>query len=310
MPPDYAFQIISCQCIEFNPFIRLLQEGPADSSLVNNLQRFGQTTPLLVWQHTEKKYQLLAGHNTFKAITSLGIEKAFCHVLPSSISPVQRYSLQILHGLVAPLASPILQAHLLHQARQELTDNELLALLSLMGYKPQRYLFDELTALLQLSSSAVLALHHGILSPKAAKLFKLISHEDQEMLVRLIDTYRPGGSKQHKLIEMVTEVSLRNNKPVQEVIRELLPANQDGVQDNTPQRLQGILHSLQKMYWPERTKLERDFQKFVQELHLPDGVTVESSSSFEDEGIEMRFHFANNEALKEKWNLIKTIVQQ
>lgn len=206
------------------------------------------------------------------------------------------------------MASPILQAHLLQQARQELTDNELFALLSLMGYKPHRYVFDELTALLQLSSSAVLALHRGILSPKAAKLFKLISHEEQEMLVQLIDTYRLGGSKQHKLIEMLTELSLRNNKPVHEVIRELLPANQDCVQDNVPQRLQGLLHSLQKMYWPERTNLEKKFQKFVQELHLPDGITVESTPSFEDEGVEMRFHFANSEVLKEKWDLIKTVV--
>lgn len=126
----------------------------------------------------------------------------------------------------------------------------------------------------------------------------------------MIDSYRPGGSKQHKLIEMVTEVSLRNNKPVQEVIRELLPANQDCVQDNAPQRLQGLLHSLQKMYWPERTNLEKKFQKFVQELHLPDGVTVESTPSFEDEGVDIRFHFANSEVLKEKWDLIKIVVQQ
>ena len=310
MPPDYPFQKISCHCIEFpDPFIRLLHKVPADSSLLNNLQRFGQTTPLLVCQHTEKQYQLLAGYCTFRAITLLGIEKAICQVLPSSISPVQRYSLQILHGLAAPLASPILQAHLLQQARQELTDNELFTLLSLMGYKPQRYLFDELTALLRLSSSAVLALHHGILSPKAAKLFKLISHEDQEMLVQLIDSYRPGGSKQHKLIEMITELSLRNNKPVQEVIRELLPANKNCVQDNAPQRLQGLLHSLQKMYCPERTELERRFQKFVQELHLPDGITVESTQSFEDEGVAMHLHFANGEVLKKKWDLIKTVIQ-
>jgi ParB family chromosome partitioning protein len=203
-----------------------------------------------------------------------------------------------------------LQAHLLQQARQELTDNELFALLSLMGYKPQRYLFDELTALLQLSSSTILALHRGFLSPKAAKLFKSISCEDQDMLVQLIDTYRPGGSKQHRLIEMIIELSLRNSKPVQEVIRELMPANHDCAQDNAPQRLQVLLHSLQKMYWPERTKLERKFHKFIQELHLPDGVTVESTTSFEDERVELHFHFFNSEVLREKWNLIKTVIQR
>ena len=311
MHPDAPLQTISCRFIECpDPFIHSLHEGPADASLADSLQQYGQTAPLLVWQHTNKQYQLLAGYSTFQAITSLGIGQAVCRVLPQSTPPVQRYALQILYGLAASQSSPILHAYLLEQARQQLADNELLPLLSLMGYKPQRYKLAELTALLCLAPSAVLALHRGILSPKAGKLCGLLPREDQETLVRLINAYRPGGSKQLKLVEMVTELSLRDNKPVLELVREWLPADQEGGPDNAPQRLHGCLQSLSALYSPEKTKMEKRFQQLVHALHLPEGVTLAPSPSFEDESVELRLRFATSEALRKKWEQIKTVIQQ
>jgi ParB family chromosome partitioning protein len=310
MQPSYPFKTISCQFIDHpDDFIRSLHESP-DSLLVDRLQLFGQTVPLLVWQQVEKQYQLIAGYSFFTAITSLGIEKTVCQVLPRSTPPLLRYSLQILHGLADPQASPILQAYLLQQARQNLTDEETFSLLSLMGHKPQLHKLDELTALLRLSPLAIAALHQGVLSLKTGKLFKFLSHEDQGLLVRLISTYQLGGSKQQKLVEMVTELSLRKNMPVQILIREWLPADQAFVEKNAPQRLQGLLQTLYEMYWPEKSVMEKNFQQFVQGLQVPDGMTIKPSPSFEDDSVEMRFRFANAGALKKKWEKMKALIQQ
>jgi ParB family transcriptional regulator, chromosome partitioning protein len=311
MAYTYPFKSITCQLLDFpDPFIRLLHEGTVDCSLVDQLQQFGQTVPLLVWQQKEKRYQILANYLSFRAIKSLGLEEVTCQVLPFSTPPIHRYSLQILHGLAAPQASPILQAHLLQQARQHLTDRDLFALLAMMGHKPQRYKLDELTDLLHLSSSAIVAMHRGVLSPKTGKLLKLTSQEDQEVLIRLINTYRPGGSKQQKLIAMIIELSLRDNKPVQEVLRGWLPMEKEFTEENAPQRLQGLLHFLQDMFWPEKSKMEKNFQKFVQELRVPDWVSITPTPSFEDEGVEMHLRFVNSEELKKKWEKIKAFIQQ
>jgi len=310
MQPSYPFKAISCQFIDHSDtFIRSLHENP-DSLLVDRLQLFGQTVPLLVWQQTEKQYQLIACYSSFTAITSLGIEKAVCQVLPLSVPPILRYSLQILHGLGDPKASPILQAYLLQQAQQKLADKETFSLLSLMGHRPQLHKLDELTDLLRLSPLAIAALHQGVLSLKTGKLFKFLSHEDQGLLVRLINTYQLGGSKQQKLVEMVTELSLRKNMPVQIFIREWLSADQAFVEKNAPQRLQGLLQTLYEMYWPEKSAMEKNFQQFVQGLQVPEGMTIKPSPSFEDDSVEMRFRFVNAGALKEKWEKMKALIQQ
>ena len=81
-------------------------------------------------------------------------------------------------------------------------------------------------------------------------------------------------------------------------------------EENAPQRLQGLLHFLQDLFWPEKSKMEKNFQQFVQELRVPDWVSITPTPSFEDEGVEMHLRFVNSEELKRKWEKIKAFVQQ
>jgi len=309
MPPEPNFQTIKREQIECTaPFLPSLADGPVGVVLLERIRQFGQTTPLLVREEQPQRYQLLADYPTYRALAALGSDQVLCRVLPRTVSSLSRFSLQIHYEQAAsPPASPIVQAHLLRQACQQLSHDELLSLLPLMGYKPQRYLLDELLALLDLSPAAVRALHQGILAPKTGKLLKLLAPEDQIALVDLIETYRPGGSKQFKLVEMVTELCLRHNRPVRELLKEW--EQTEPRQDNAPQRLQGLLQHLAASVSPQRTDMETRFQRFVDAMQLPEGVTLAPSPSFEDESVELRLRFDNSDVLRQKWEKIRKLLQ-
>jgi len=311
MQAHYPFETIRLEHISFSdPFIRSLHTTAPDLATVAALAQFGQTAPLLVWRHTDTLYQLLSGYPQFMAIASLGVEQVACQTLPRHVPPLVRYSLQILHDRSPAQASPILQAYLLQQAKQELADADIFSLLALMGYKPQRHMLDELIALLHLSPSTVEALHHGKMAPKAGKLMQFLSHDDQELVSRLIGSYRVSGSKQQKLIEMTTELSLRNNTTVRELLREWMSDHQGDVQENAPQRFNELLHMLDALYHPEKTKLESNFHQIIKELALPDSLTIVPSPSFEDESLEMRLRFEDIETFQRKWEKMKMLFQQ
>jgi ParB family chromosome partitioning protein len=307
---DYHFQVIDLQLVDFqDDFLRSLHDNVIDSITLRNLQKFGQLYPLLVQQQTENLYHLVAGYPYFTAIKISGIKKIACQVLSHSILPDTLFSLQILHDLSSPQSSPIHQAHLLRKAQRALPENDLLSLLSLMGYKPQRYKLKELTDLLQLEPTAILALHRGSLSQKIGKHLSRLSHEDQRHLVKLIITYRLGGSKQQKLVEMVTELVLRDNQPAQEIINKWLSDVETTNPENRPQRIDGMMQCLQEQCSPGKTDAERHFKKLVQELQPPEGITIEHSLSFEDEQLEVRLGFADAAALRKKWAEIKKFAQ-
>jgi ParB family chromosome partitioning protein len=304
---DYHFQMIDLQSVDFqDDFLRSLHDKTIDSLTLRNLHKFGQLYPLLVQQQTENLYHLVAGYPYFTAIKILGIKKIACQILPHSILPDTLFSLQILHDLSSPQASPILQAHLLRKAQLALPEDDLLSLLSLMGYKPQRYKLKELTDLLQLEPTAVLGLHRGSLSQKTGKQLTILSHEDQHHLVKLINAYRLGGSKQQKLVEMVTELVLRYKQPVQEIINKWLPDEGTTNTENRPQRIYGMMQCLHEQCSPGKTDAEKNFKKLVEELQPSEEITIEHSLSFEDEQLEVRLRFADAAALRKKWAEIKT----
>lgn len=308
MSPHCHFTPLPYQQIVADPFILALTEGPQEEDSSNErLRRFGQTAPLLVWQTGAECYQLLSAAELFMQLGTLGIDTVSCLILPQDTPLPDRFAHQILHGLKGPDASPILQAHCIRQAQQHLTEDIVLELLALMELKPQRATIEELEALLQLVPSVVRAVHRRQIALKTAKLFRKLDYEDQEILVQLLSVYRPGGSKQYKLVEMSTELALRHNCRISELVGPWLPQTVQQAVDNLPQRFQGLLQHLSEHYWPERTKLEQEFHQSVRELQLPKTVTVVPAPSFEDDSVELRIHMGNLTNVREKAELIRQL---
>lgn len=306
MRSSFDFQVVPTLSIDCpDGFVRWLHQGPADARTADILQQFGQTVPLLVWQQPSARSILLSGYPIFQAIQELGFEQAHCLVLPPDTSSLHRYSLWVLHDLAALQASPILQAHLLRQARQNLNDEDLFSLLSLMGHKPHRAKLEALDALLDLCPATILACHRGLLSTRSVGLMHRLSPVDQEMATQLIEQYRPGGSKQFKLVEMITELVFREGTTVQELVGEWLTDTKQAA-CNGPQQIQGLLQTLSARCWPEKNRLEKQFQQFVRQLQLPEGVAIVPSPSFEDDSVEMRLRFADADQFLARWDLLKT----
>lgn len=307
MRPPILLQTIPTRSIDCpDSFLGWLDQEVAEARPINILQRFGQTIPLLIWQHASTQPVLLTGYPIFQAIKDLGFEQTHCLILPKDTPPLYRYSLQIVHDLVALQASPILQAYLLRQARENLVDDDLYSLLPLLGYKPHRAKIEELDTLLSLCPATILACHRGLLSARTAGLMHRLSPPDQEVLTQLVESYRPGGSKQFKLVEMVTELVLRNGTSVQELVGPWLTDNEHLV-NNRPQRTQGILQMLAARCWPEKTRLERQFQQLVRRLNLPEGVTISPSAGFEDDSVEVRLRFADTEQFLARWDSLQSL---
>ncbi len=308
--PDVFFQYVPLQSIVFpDDFLRDLQDAPLDPILLGMLQEFGQLHPLLVQQQVDGQYHLLASYPYFKALKALDAKKVICHILAPLTPPFRRYSLQILHELASPQASPILQAHLLRKAQHEVSTEEQLRLLVLMNYKPQHYKLKELGKYLQLDRSAIAALHRGILSQKTAKQLTCISPADQQRIVHLISTYQLGGSKQQKLVEMVMELTKRDKRPILAIINQWVTDDQETTMENLPQRLQMLMQHLHEQCYPARTSAEQHFHKLVRELQPPEKVTIRHSLSFEDEQVEVCLSLADTDALRQKWEAIKKIVE-
>lgn len=278
-----------------------------DQHILDQVERFGILQPLPVQQVVGQSFRLLAGYPYLPVLRKLGYKEVICQVIIGS-SLFSCFAMQICHSLSTVQISPILQAHLLKAAMLTLAEMEVMQLLSLLGYKPQRYKMQELVALLDLSPSSVLALHRGFIALKTGRLLSRLSKEDQDNLVELIEKYRPGWSKQQKLIEMLIELSLRHNQSIEALVNPWMGSRQDDDPANVPQQLQSLLRYLQELSFPHLTDAEKRFQRLIQELNPPICVQLNHSASFEDESVELRILCKDIPSFKKLWTSLPRLL--
>lgn len=307
LPTAEQFRTIPIIALEFpDEYMRSLHPQ-VDVALCDQVQKFGLLQPLPVQQTAEHAYHLLAGYPYLPVLHHLGYKQVVCQIV-SGIPAFSRYALQILHSLSTIRTSPILQAHLLKTAEQTLAGPEVVQLLPLMGHKPQRYKIQELLALLDLAPESTLALHQGLLAPKTGKLLARLSVEDQNFLISLVEQYRPGGSKQQKLIEMLIELSLRHNRPMSVFLKPWTEARPEEDRTNLPQQLQGLLRYLQEQSFPHLTEAEIQFHQASQAFSFPAHVQLHHSPSFEDESVELRIHCEDLASLDRLWQALSPLI--
>ncbi len=279
-----------------------------DERLCHQIKHYGVLQPLPVLQVDTGCYYLLAGYPYLAALTYLHYQDILCQVSPLPQKSINAFALQILHPLSAVAASPVLQGYLLQKAQQCLDEPEQLHLLELMGHKPHLDKIRELTALLHLPQSTLLALHQGILSLKTGKTLCAFQPTDQKELTEVIRQYRPGGSKQQKLVEMLFELTKRYQCSISHLINAWQATRQEKDPDNLPQQLQHLLTYLQQQCTPHLVQAEQQFQKDIQELAPPVDTHIQHSPSFEDESITLSLHLDDMKALRQIWPLCKQLI--
>ena len=79
---------------------------------------------------------------------------------------------------------------------------------------------------------------------------------------------------------------------------------------NGPQRASSLLRWLDREYQPRLTQAEEEFKKFCNQLHLPAGVQVEHSLSFEEEKVTLSMEFRTKEELAQNWPQMEELLRR
>lgn len=285
--------------------------SPLDENLLSSVDTFGIMHPLLVMEVADnhRKFNLLSGFKRLQVAIELKSLSVPCLVLSQQTEPFALYRYIALHKHLDNDVSPIEDALLLKQAQEHLDDQEILSLIKIIGYKPNKHQLNELLSLLNLEKTAINSIHKGKIPLKIGKKLNKLSQEDQYLLVGLIDKYHFGGSKQHNFVQMVIELAKRRQCPIEEI---LSTWEHQGVTDakNIPQQGSQLLEFLQQQCSPELVKAEKAFQLRIHQLQLPEHFRLQHSLSFEKDSCDLSITFDNINVLESKLDALKAMVPQ
>lgn len=272
---------LSDRTYRFSP----LPETKPDDALMASIGQFGILHPPMLRQKGGNVI-VASGRKRIMAARQLGLESVLCLLIPETVDDRFLYSLLIEEAVYGSRLSLIEQARLFDRFLQNMPPGEALPLLKKLGHKPQKYILEELLSLLSLCQSAVSAVHLGKISLKTALKMQRLSTENQEVVAHIITSLSLGGSKQGKLIDYCTELIMRTNIPLRQLLGKFIaddePANRD---DNIPQKTGALLLWLHNQCFPRSVEADNAFKKSVAALNLPENVHLGHSPSFEEETV-------------------------
>jgi hypothetical protein len=307
------YRLITVSNIDLSDNRYTLNPLPATGSveaLRADISTYGLLHPPLLLEQNDNKFIVLSGRkrvqiaaeNSNISITALVIDQC------NSDQQQLIFSTLLKHQLIGAPLSIIEQAVFFKKAMACLPKKNVLEFLPLMGYKSKPYIPDELICLLELAPAARQGLHSGAISLRTGKKLLLFPLADQQKLAGLINELQLGGSKQQKLVEQTFELSKRQRISAEKILNNWLKEKKDK-QHNGPQKAASLLKWLQLQCSPRSAAAEDDFAKYRRQLHLPAGVRLDHTLSFEDAQVTLSINFRSKEQLAKQWLQLRTLLQ-
>ena len=295
-----------------NPFPQEPEQG-----LLQNISSFGILQPPLLLEKQDRTFIVLSGRRRIAAYLQIDKAQDCRHLTALVISfreEKPEYQCHLLttllqHQLLGGSLTVIEQAIFFQKATLVLEELDVLALLPMLGLKAKPHIPGELIALLDLEPAIQLGLHRGIIAQRSGKKLSRFSPADQKQLAEVINTYQLGGSKQQKLIERFFQLIQREQVSV-EILRDRWWAREKDKQLNGPQKTSSLLRWLENECQPRLTQAEEEFKKFSNQLHLPAGVRLEHSRSFEEEQVTLNMDFGSKEELARIWPQLEVLLKK
>jgi len=115
--------------------LRPTPDSSADKDLTSSIRELGILHPPLL-QAANGKWLILSGRKRIEAAQRLKWSTLPCLILDDEISPLLKYRVILAHALLGSQLSPVEQAFFFQQAREQLSEAEMLLLLPSWDSRP------------------------------------------------------------------------------------------------------------------------------------------------------------------------------
>ena len=288
-----------------------LWDDSPDEDLLTSIKRFGILHPPILRTNKNNSYCIVSGRKRIAAARQLAPEGTiYCRIVPKDINPPGIFSLLLEEAETGKSLSITEQIIFFEKLIKASSTMEAIPLLEQLGYKPQKHILDNLLKLRSLSEPALLAMHRGTLQLKTARKLLNLSETDQKLIVRLINEFHFGGSKQQKLIDLCTELTKQKNISVGKILTNFPSADEHGQPMNIPQHGAALLLWLQNECFPQLSQAENDFKRQVARLNLPSSMHIDHTPAFEDEKITLSLRFPDWQSLNKSLQGINKLIHK
>ncbi|PKN61634.1 MAG: hypothetical protein CVU57_28515 [Deltaproteobacteria bacterium HGW-Deltaproteobacteria-15] len=273
------------------------------SPMIESIRRAGVLNPPFVDRDEEGRARIVAGYRRVLALKALQREETVCFDLSGSGLSVSDRLLLNLHENLATRnlngteKGMALERLTVHFPEQEVVEHYM----PLLGLPAHRPVLASYLRIGQLEEKTRISFAAGSLSFQTVRSLLDMDPEAAAAFSEWFGTLQFNFNQQSRFVELVMEVSSISNVAPERVL------SADGfraiLEDNSlngPQKVKYVIDTLRAMRLPGLVAAEKEFQKRVRDLKLPEGVRVHHSPFFESPEYRLEIRFRDGKTLRRR----------
>jgi len=274
---------------------------PSVENLKVSMANVGLTNPVIL--RGGERFQIVTGYRRILVARSLGWETIDARVFaPHELEFGEGFKLGFYENLGSRTfnlieASMVVNGLVRGCETEESRVRE--NVLPLLGFQSGRKIYEQLLSLAQLIEAwKQLVVINGISLPNAANVSQL-SPGEQEALYDAISDLRLGENKLRQCLEMVEEISKRDEITLHQILAaKPFAFLSEKEQRNVSERTELFRKTIRSLRYPALTREEEQFQALRKKLILPPSASLEPPAFFEGDKLKVTLKFRSPEELR------------
>lgn len=303
---------ICLNSLDFKDKTFLLSYGYDINPLKQSIAQVGLLNPPVVRKKSDATYQIVCGYKRTLALKKLGVSSIRCAILPSEKNDEECLLLNIYDNVSHREFNPIEKSLAINKLKNYYTEEEIahnfLPLLKLQPHMTQLNVFKPLCRLEKEIQTAVL---EGRISEHTATRLSQMDRESRRALGKLFVILRLSVSKQIEVLEYVSEIAVRENRSVENVITmQKISSVLKNDKLNQHQKGETVRKYLRELRYPQLTEKEKEFNHNIRKLKLSPGVSLKAPPFFEGDHYHINLHFNDRNGLKKRLQELESLLNE
>jgi len=275
--------------MSFFPDLTLLEQSILREDIIN---------PPWVQLTRSKKYRIVCGYRRLSALLKIDRNRATVFVVSKDIPDRCLFEAALNENASIRQFNPVEKAHILNLLfkRFKIPETEIRnSFLPLLFSGDKKGLGKSFEAILDFPSFVQKGFAAELLSADIIPLLTKLDHEEQEFITELIAGLRLGKNRQKMLATLLDDWIEIQKKPLKVLWnQDEFKAIQEIEQLTPSQKTERLLGWLHSQRYPEYSRIQEKFDRWLRSLKLPGSMKIEHSPWFESERYACRFEFSNS----------------
>lgn len=118
------------------------------------------------------------------------------------------------------------------------------------------------------------------------------SKADRDSVLKLAETLSPGINRLKEIMMLLEEIAIGQKYSITDIIDRHLASLINGSKIVKKERIEMVRQKLRVLRYPQLTKLEKKWNDYVRDLHLPPEIKIKPPLSFEGKTIKLEISFS------------------